>query len=149
MGFIDGLLVDTDFVFGSLLALIDEERNRIVASGLLRQADCDHVLSTVINKLASEQFMPKDETMAKLVDLYESMKGVKLAGDTFQQQSPVPVTVDVPQTQVIVEEDDTVQARQTIEQLEKVAYRLGSGGNHKAAYELDKVISQLKEDIGE
>lgn len=148
MSFFDGLLNNRDFVYDSLLSLIDEERSRIVEAGLIAPITCDRVLAGFLQKIASEQYMTKDEAISKLTDLYESMRSIRLAGDKFGEES-APAAPEVLEVEESVQVKSALEALESIEQLERVAYKLGSCGNHKAAYEVEKVINQLKSEIGE
>ena len=154
MSFFDGLLNNRDFVYDSLLSLIDEERNRIVTAGLINAETCDRALATFLQKIADEQYMTKDEAVSKLTDLYDSMHSIKLAGDRLTEDTTAPNATSTPAPEFIEVEETDEQVKQagaleSIEQLERVAYKLGSCGNHKAAYEVEKVINQLKSEIGE
>lgn len=154
MGVIDGLLVNKGFIIKSLLSLIEEERDRLVESGLIRKASCDNYLGNFIKKLSEDTTnVNTDEIISKLTNLYDSMQNVKLYGDKFfEEESKIntnstsisPVNVPMVSEKTIAANINTL----VIDGLEKIAYSLGSVGNHVLAFEVEKVIKNIK-DIGE
>lgn len=141
MSLFDNLLIDKDFVAESLLSLIEEERDRIVYSNVMSEIDCDNRLRGFIIDLYKNASNSKDDLVLELTKLYDCMKSVKLAGDTFGKIEEEP---DQPK-----ENDKSVVTADTIinlvvDRLDSIVADLGSSGNHKAAYEVEKTIRNIR-----
>lgn len=144
MGYIDGLLANKTFIVESLLSFIEEERHRIVGAGLVKQESCDRYLGSYLKKLASDA--SNDEMISKLTALYESMQNVQLQGDRFfaeEAKIETPTTIQAPQEKEAETQTNKIEAFLE-DRLEKIAYSLGSAGNHKLAFEVEKTIKNIK-----
>jgi hypothetical protein len=144
MGFVNGLLANKPFIVESLLSFIDEERQRIVETGLIKQESCDQYLGCFLKKLA--EVANNDEMISKLTQLYESMQNVQLHGDRFfeeEARAEPPVIPPQVNDQAVKTKINKVEAFLEC-QLEKLAYSLGSAGNHRLAYEVEKTIQSIK-----
>ena len=148
MSIVNGLLADKAFIVESLLSFVEEERHRIVGAGLVKQESCDRFLGGLLKKLASDT--NSDEMIAKLTALYESMQNVQLQGDRFfEEEAKTPtatITPISPASSVTPAQVDRVDkvALFLESRLEKLAYSLGSTGNHALAYEVEKVMQNIK-----
>jgi hypothetical protein len=145
MAFVNGLLANKPFIVESLLSFVDEERQRIVGAGLVNRESCDRYLGGVLKKLA--EIDSDDGMISKLTQLYESMQNVRLQGDRFFEEE---AKSEPPVVQPTIVQDKAAQIQVgKVEaflecELEKVAYSLGCAGNHRLAFEVEKVIQSIK-----
>jgi hypothetical protein len=146
MSIVNGLLANKSFIIESLLAFVEEERHRIVGAGLVKQESCDRFLGGFLKKLAGDT--NSDEMVSKLTALYESMQNVQLHGDRFFEEEAKMPTNTVNTTVSITPATEEVRVDKAAlfleSRLEKLAYSLGSTGNHAMAYEVEKVIQNIK-----
>jgi hypothetical protein len=146
MSVVHGLLSNKNFIVKSLLTFIDEERTRMVKDDLVKKESCDKFLTTYLHKLAAEE-VSNDEMISKLTALYDSMQNVQLQGDRFfEEEAKVETMIpDISTSAPIPIEVDKV-ADFICSRLEKLAYSLGSDGNHVMAFEVERVIRKINEE---
>jgi hypothetical protein len=134
MGIASGLIADKDFIVTTLLSMVEEERHRIVSLGLMKSAECDMSVNDYLQKVSISRNVTKDQIIDRLTTLHESMKQVKFAGDHIAE---VQSDVELGKTSDI------------IDQLDDLAFKFGSTGHHKLAFDLETIIKNIKSELGE
>jgi hypothetical protein len=134
MGIASNLMADKDFIVSTLLSMVEEERHRIVSGGLMKAADCDLSVNGYLQKVSISRNITKDQIIDHLTTLHESMKQVKFTGDKIAELRS---TAELGKVSDIVD------------QLDDLAFKLGSTGHHKLAFDLETIIKNIKTELGE
>jgi len=160
------LLDNTNFVIETFTSLINEERARIIYSGLLTEEQCDGFIAKQSEKAKSAETL--DDYAVKIAQIHKDLSNVKLAGDLLpdieealdkggdkldELEKDIEEEIDKNEAcdcgsdcdcEGCEEHNKEAQIDNTCAELMSLAESLGRSGNHKEAYEIERVANELQ-----
>lgn len=136
--------IDKGFLLKSLSELVNNEANRIVDSKLVPLND--------VKKYIVASLSDSGDALKALSDLHTELSNTKLPVDTDKfyvstsEDNKEEEEMKKELEKVIEEEDNQIKELASIvkDTLEKVAYLVGSKGDHKAAYIIERYLQTLE-----
>ncbi len=159
-------IIDNEYLFKSLIEMVHDENNRIVSSGLASADDIKQLADSVSEGIIKNALSGEAAIALKdLIKLHKQLSRVKLPGDFVQISARLGDTFDVSINMSGEVKEDKAEIKEpelsdedenkdfelikieTLAKLEKIAYDLGSKGNHTAAFLVERHINEIKDMI--
>ena len=137
-------VLNDKYLLESLVALIRDEGNRIVSTGIATSNDMNLAAAPIL-KAAIDHVGDKESVLKVLSEFHHDLSCIKLPEDFNHIRVEA---VEEPEQEIIQEEpivDVASNESIVVSVLETMAYELGKNGNHDAAY----IIERAMRDIGD
>ncbi len=134
---------DDGLLFKSIASLISDEASRIVSLGLACHADMKNWLDHSIGDLNQHD---RDTALGELAETHKTLSAIWLPGDfekiaiVEEEEKIEEVPEKTSETKTIVDNNMSIIRSG----LTGIAYKLGSSGNHKAAYLIERALFDIE-----
>lgn len=157
MGIRDELFLNRYLVEEAFMALINEERNRIISNNIMTVKGCNDYIDE--NLLDIRKYAAQPEIMwEKALLLYNTLKHAQIKGDLPQDKTKESFAENKNCSSTTTDcgcgckSDDTNNKVAEIENLisnclEKIAYSIGRTGDHESAYMVERTLSEIKSQL--
>ena len=152
-------IIDNEYLLKALAEMVRDENNRIISAGLATPEDIGRLASYAAEIIAKETNRP-NMLLDTLSVYHKILSAIKLPGDFKEISTEVGSKeesknkLDEVLEDVNKKEDENkeegfseeyeIVVAEVINRLEKIAYNLGSRGNHDAAYMVERCVNEIK-----
>lgn len=137
-------VLDDKYLLESLVALIRDEGNRIVASGLATAEEMNRAAEPIL-KSAVDNVGNGKAVLKVLSTFHHDLSCIKLPGDFEHiRVEAEPIVEEEPVVEPEPEKPEVSDESVVISVLETMAYELGKTGNHDAAYVIERAMRDIE-----
>jgi hypothetical protein len=151
-------IIDNKYLLKTLVELVRDENIRIVSAGLATANDIKRLTDFASEIIVKEADGRPDMLLGTLAAYHRRLAAVKLPGDFKEITAEIGLKDETKDklSELLDEnkEDDKheeesdkeyeIVVAEVVYQLEKIAYNLGSVGNHDAAYLVERCVNEIK-----